>query len=134
MQNQNPDILSPKVQAGTFFVSGRFRTGAFFISSRFQGGPHRRSDRGPSSFSGRLPKLGNGYGFWILVFSSVSRGLSPSATKKTTGASSATEMMTGRAFSSERGGSGYRRVDPDEPLEKDDSVPFHAAAGGRWQP
>ena len=29
-----------------------------------------------------------------------------------------------------RRGSGYRRVDPDEPLEKDDSVPFHAAAGG----
>nr|GMN68053.1 hypothetical protein TIFTF001_037111 [Ficus carica] len=173
MQNQNPDILLPKVQAGTFFVSGRFRGGP----SSSQVG----SGQGPSSFSGRLPKLGNGYGFWILVLSSVSRGLSPSATKKTTGASSSTEMMTGRAFSLKGGrgysrrrlrgrgvstgqgptdsspgsgleglivgpsipppgrrrrtrGSGYRRVDPDEPLEKDDSVPFHAAAGGRWQP
>ncbi|GMN68059.1 hypothetical protein TIFTF001_037113 [Ficus carica] len=91
MQNQNPDILLPKVQAGTFFVSGRFRGGP----SSSQVG----SGQGPSSFSGRLPKLGNGYGFWILVLSSVSRGLSPSATKKTTGASSSTEMMTGRAFS-----------------------------------
>ncbi|GMN67541.1 hypothetical protein TIFTF001_036609 [Ficus carica] len=30
-----------------------------------------------------------------------------------------------------RRGSGCRRVDPDEPLENDASVPFHAAAGGR---
>ncbi|GMN39624.1 hypothetical protein TIFTF001_008852 [Ficus carica] len=33
LRNQNPSVISPEVQAGSFFILGQFRrAGAFFIS------------------------------------------------------------------------------------------------------